>query len=85
MFVNCLHVLCLQVVSLFSFSITNYKVADYFHRQFSWIIIIPYIITNIQQKHNKKHGTFPHWQLQLPEVIPHFVPKQSKNTFNIQL
>lgn len=85
MFVTCLHVLCLPVVSVFSFSITNYKVADYFHKQFSWIIIIPYIMTHIQQKHNKKNGTFSHWQLNLPEMIPHFVPKQRKSPFNAQL
>lgn len=80
MFVNCLQFYACKE-SVFSFSITNHKVADYCHKQFSWIIIIPYIITHIQQKHNKKHGTFHHWQVKLPEMIP----KQRKSTFNIQL
>lgn len=82
MFVNYFHIPCLQVLSIL---FQCHKVRLFFDTRFSWIRIIPYIITQIQQKRNRQQQAFPHWQLNMIETIPHFVSKQTKSSFHTHL
>lgn len=74
------HVSGLQVVSVFCYNITNHKVTDYLCMWFSWIRIIPYIVTHIQQN-TMKNNTFSHWQLNVTKSMLHVCLEASKKQF----